>query len=179
MKYRRIQHGFTLIEIIVSLGILAILGLVLTQSFVTSVRTTSKGEITQEVMQNGNLVVETVSRMILNATNVESLCTVAGVNSSSLVLTNNDTSQSTISCVSNSGVFRIASTTTGVVSYLTSDALTLSGATCDVALVFTCQVIGDANKKINMSFSLSQKNANVGAFDAASSPFELTITTRN
>lgn len=188
MQHRQPHHGctpkqnlrgFTLLEIVVSLAILAILGLVLSQSFITSVRTNTKGEITQEVGQNGNLAVESVSRMILNATAVVSACTTDGVTSSDLVVTNTDGGQTTIGCVPFSTILRIASSSGIAVSYLTSDALTLTGASCDTALTFTCQIVGDNNKKIHMSFYLSQKNADAGVFEKASSPFELTITTRN
>lgn len=191
MKYKRIQQGFTrtifakqnlrgftLLEIVVSLGILAMLGLVLTQSFVSSIRTNSKGDITQEVVQNGNFAVERISRMILNAAEISSSCTIEGVTSSDFSFTNRDGGVTTLSCVTDSGVSRLASSSGQAVSYLTSDALTL-GSTCDGALEFTCELIGDTTKKIYMTFSLSQKNATAGVFETSSSPFELTVTTRN
>ncbi len=179
MKNLKRTKGFTLLEIVVSLGILSVLGIVLTQSFISSVRTSTKGEITQEVVQSGNYAVEVASRLLLNANTVVSACTSGGTSSSSFIVTNPDGQNSTLGCVSDSDVLRIASSSASSVSYLTSNAVTLSGADCTSALTFVCKIIGDGNATVKMSFSLLQKNADARVYEKASFPFELSITMRN
>ena len=179
MKENKRVQGFTLLEIVVSLGILSMLGIVLTQSFVSSVRTSTKGEITQEVIQNGNYAVEVASRILLNSSTVLSTCATGGTSSSSFEVTNPDGQNTTFGCVSDSGVLRIASSSAFGVSYLTSNAVTLSGASCASALTFVCKIVGDGNTTVKMTFSLLQKNADARVYEKASFPFELFITLRN
>ena len=60
------RQGFTLMEILVAVSALAVMGVLLTQVFVTTIRTNTKNEISKEVKQNGDLAVSIMTRMILN-----------------------------------------------------------------------------------------------------------------
>jgi len=53
-------------EILVAVSALAVMGVLLTQVFVTTIRTNTKNEISKEVKQNGDLAVSIMTRMILN-----------------------------------------------------------------------------------------------------------------
>ena len=68
------KRGFTLVEIIVVLAIMAILGLVLTQIFYSTLRGGSKAQVSSIVKQNGQAAVEAIDKTIRSADKVVNLC---------------------------------------------------------------------------------------------------------
>lgn len=172
------QQGFTLLEIIVSVSALSILSILLTQVFVTTIRSNTKNEVTKEVKQNGALVLADMTRMIQNALDVTSACPDTGLTGSSLTITNPDAGTTTFECKSDSGVLRISSTSAAP-AYLTSTAVTLVGADCASAFKVTCTLLPTNKKSVNISFSLSQGGKSPAKIDQATEPFETTVTTRN
>jgi len=68
------RNGFTLVEIIVVLAIMAILGLVLTQIFYSTLRGGSKAQVLSVVKQNGQSAVEAMDKTIRSADKVVNLC---------------------------------------------------------------------------------------------------------
>jgi len=68
------RNGFTLVEIIVVLAITAILGLVLTQIFYSTLRGGSKAQVLSVVKQNGQAAVEAIDKTIRSADKVVNLC---------------------------------------------------------------------------------------------------------
>lgn len=180
MSVRKISYGFTLLEVVVSLGILAVLSLILSQSFISSIRTSTKGEVSQEVLTSGNYAIELASRLILNANDITSACTSTGASSSEITIKGTDSVLTTLGCVVDTTSLRIASTSGSTVTYLTSDAVTLNGEDCSDAITFVCKVVGSENKKnVTMSFDLEQRNPFVKKFEKAKVPFIVSMTMRN
>lgn len=68
------KKGFTLVEIVVVLAIMAILGLVLTQIFFSTLRGSSKAQVLSVMKQNGQAAVEAMDKTIRNADKVVNLC---------------------------------------------------------------------------------------------------------
>lgn len=172
------RRGFTLLEIVVSVGVLAIVGVFLTQVFITALKTNSRGEVTREVKQNGDYAVNIMTRMIQNARDIASTCTEAGSADSSVTITNPDLGSTTFECKSDSGVLRISSTSAAP-AYLTSSTITLVGADCTSAITFTCTQFPDGRKSVNFSFSLATKGYNPDKSSQAVEKFSTTADLRN
>lgn len=68
------KRGFTLIEIVVVLGIMSIVGLFLTQIFFSTIRGSSKSQITSVIKQNGQAALEAMDKTIRGADRVVEVC---------------------------------------------------------------------------------------------------------
>jgi prepilin-type N-terminal cleavage/methylation domain-containing protein len=172
--------GFTLIELIVTVAAIAIISTVLSQIFFTTLRTNAKTEILKEVKQNGDLVQESMVRMIQNAQGLVSSCDAVGVESASLELINQDGNTTTLTCIEDEDGTRIASVSAASTDFLTSAAVTLGGVSCDDStLTFVCKGGVGVRSSVTISFSLAQKGTSPNQFDTASSNFQTSATTRN
>ncbi len=160
------QNGFTLIETLISIGIIASVGILISQVFFTTTRVNTKTELLKDVKQNGEYAMEVVSRMIRNSSAIDCSST-----PSSLGITNTDGTSTTLSCVQDVSVNRLASTS-ATVEYLTS-----SSTTC-TSLSFTCTAYPDQPPKIMVQLSLSQKGTPVDQFEKASISFQTTVSPR-
>jgi len=165
-------------EILVAVSALAVMGVLLTQVFVTTIRTNTKNEISKEVKQNGDLAVSIMTRMILNARDVVSDCLSSGSTGSSITITNPDAGTTTFECKSDAGVLRIASTSAAP-AYLTGTAVTITGADCANGFIITCTLLPSDRKSVGISFSLAQKGTPPDKIDQASETYATTITLRN
>ncbi len=174
------QEGFTLLEMVVSLAIIAIVSLVLSQVFISTLRTNTKTEILKDMKQNGDLALETMVRMIQNAKSVSTTCNVAGTSSSAVTIVNEDSGETTFTCLLDGTVTRLASTSAEGNIYLTSDNVTLGGATCAAStLLFTCFGSAGVPSSITVSFQLAQSGTAAQAFESSSESFQTTATMRN
>lgn len=174
------QKGFTLIEVVIMLAIVSAVVLILSQSFIASLRTNISGEIRQEVKQSGGFAIDTISRMILQARGIDELCPAEEALYSSLTLQSSPNEKTTIECkIDSNNILRIASTSATSTVYLTGSEVELNSDQCDNALLFTCQSVGDGQKRVTVRFSLRQLNPNAGAYEKAPADFQTTITTRN
>lgn len=63
-------HGFTLVEIVVVMGVLAVLGTIITIIFSRSLRGSNKAQILSAIKQNGQSVLEILDKNIRGADNV-------------------------------------------------------------------------------------------------------------
>lgn len=177
------EKGFTLLEILVTVSVLMIVGILLTQVFVTTIRTSTKSEIAKEVKQNGDFALDSMTRMIQNAQDVTTDCVDTGSVGSTITIKNIDGGVTTFECKSYgnstaSAVFRIASTS-ATSRYLTGPNVTLTGADCTNALNFTCTLLPSSKKSVGISFSLAQKGTPRNLYDQASEKFTTTVTLRN
>lgn len=71
---RNKNDGFTLVEIIIVLAIMAVLGIILTQIFFSTIRGGSKAQVLSVVKQNGQAALEAMDKTIRNADKVVNLC---------------------------------------------------------------------------------------------------------
>ncbi|OGG23680.1 hypothetical protein A3A79_00530 [Candidatus Gottesmanbacteria bacterium RIFCSPLOWO2_01_FULL_43_11b] len=179
MKKSQPAHwrGFTLIEILVSVGIIAIVGSVIAQSFFSMVRTNIKTNLLTTVKQNGDFSLSVMSRMIRNASSVTTTCSSGGTTTSSLSLLNTDGNSTTFDCQMDGTIARIASTSATRTEYLTNQNVTL-GSSCTNALTFICTDIAEEKKEIQILFTLSQLGTPEAQFEKASTQFQTTVVTR-
>lgn len=184
MKPLTKQAGFTLIEIVISLTIIGLLGVLIVQVFFTTTRVNTKSELLNDIKQNGQFAIDTISRMIRNAQSVTTLCSPSGTTSSSVTLTHADGDSTILECVYDNAVTRIASSSAqmGTSEYVTSENLTLGGASCDdaaMSLQFYCISYPDQPSKITVNFRLSQKGTSTSTFEQASQEFQTMVNLRN
>lgn len=182
MEIKR-NKGFTLLEILVAMGVASVVGVLITQVFFTTTRSNTKTELLKEVKQNGEYAVNIMERMIHNARDVTSVCASTGSALSSFTIINPDGNTTAFGCVLDSGTTRIASQSgTGNVDFLTSNNVSLGGTTCDDinnTLAFECFTYPDGHTRVVVEYSLSKAGISVDQIDQASATFQTTITTRN
>lgn len=172
--------GFTLLEIMVSIGIVAIVGLLISQVFFTTTRTNSKTEVLKNIKQNGDFSLERVTDLVRNAREITSTCAEGGTTAASITFTNPDGGSTALGCLLDGTVTRIASVSAGSTDYLTDSALTLGGADCNAAsLTFVCTAPAGQPATVAITFSLAQKGTPPDQFDRASASFQTTVAIRN
>ncbi len=172
--------GFTLLEMVVSIAIVALVSTVLSQVFITTLRTNTKTEILKDMKQNGELALETMVRLIQNAKGVTSACTDVGVTNQSITIVNQDDGETTLGCVLDGSTTRLASSSANGIDYLTSTNVTLGGTSCETSTIsFTCKGGLGIENSIMISFSLAQAGTAAQAFEEASEAFQTSASMRN
>ncbi len=68
------SKGFTLVETLVAMGIIAILGVILTQLFYTSLRGDNKAQVIGSIKQNGDAALESIKANIRDSDQVVASC---------------------------------------------------------------------------------------------------------
>lgn len=170
-KYR---IGFTLIEILVVMGILGIIVSLVIGMFFWVLKGSAKSQAIAEIRQNGNYALNVMERMIRSA---QSLDDYSG---SSLTITNPDGGVTVFSCGDSNGnsISDIASTSADL-----NTSVPLIG---DGVEVQNCnsffQVVsptGGGPETVEINFTLSQANSPVKIEDRASAVFQTTVVLRN
>jgi len=173
------QAGLSLIEIIISTGIIAIISVAIAQAMFTTTRTNTKTELLKDIKQNGDFTLGIMSRMIQNARSVVSPCSPGGSSATSLSIMNPDGATTTFTCSVDGAVFRIASVSGLQTDYLTSNNLTLLGANCVASsLEFTCTSVVDAPSRVQITFTLTQQGTPVEQYEQSSASFQTSVNTR-
>ncbi len=177
----RDQAGFTLIELVVAIAIIAGLGTVLVQALFTTTRSSTKVERLTDVKHSGHYALNVIERMVRNACELTATCTSTGSTpTSSVIITNPDNYQTTFTCALDGTVTRIASVSAFGIQYLTSSSVTLGGALCGAdTLKFYCTSFADTPKSLKVTFQLSQKGTPVDQFEKASTTFQTSVGIRN
>lgn len=174
------QSGFSLVELLVGVGIVGIIGVLVVQVFFSTLRSNSKTEIRKEVKQNGDLALETMARLIQGAREVNSSCSSSGTTTTELVLVDTNGETMTFGCILDGSVTRLASTSGTVSEYLTSKSVSLGGSACaNSTISFTCRGVGGAPPRITISFTLSQVGQAGSQFEQSSSSFQSSVSLRN
>jgi prepilin-type N-terminal cleavage/methylation domain-containing protein len=178
MTGMKIKQAFTLIEILVTVSILAILSLLIVQSLFTSLRNNTKAEIMKDLKQNGDNAMQTIVRMIQNADSVA--CTSGNV----LSVTGSDANVTVIDTYTAGDVCRLRSTFSPSPTPLTLTSLNISmkptdSGNCATAILFTCESEDTIVTKVNIAFTLVQKGAPEDAIDKAEQTFQSSAVVRN
>lgn len=170
----RLKAGFTLLEMLVSVGVIAVISVVLSQVFIVTLRTNTKTELLKDIKQNGELALETMMRMIQSAKNVTCPTT------QSVTVTGPDDGVTTFECSLSGSVTRIASTSAAGTKYLTADNTTLGGSNCAASsLAFACAGGVGVPVSVTIGFRLSQAGVSGASFEEVSESFQTSVTTRN
>jgi len=188
-KYTHVAKfgGFTLLELLVSAGVLSLVSVIIAQVVFTTVRLSARTEQMKEMKQTGGIVMDAIRRMIQNAKEISSECD--GTPKSELTIRNIDGGDTIISCKEDPAftTYRIASDSSvletssyissGNVALVTSAGVSGCGLTDseDAALSFTCV---DYNA-VQVMFRLRLRNVNTGLFEGESQTFQATILKRN
>ncbi|MDP1722703.1 MAG: type II secretion system protein [Candidatus Gottesmanbacteria bacterium] len=175
------NKGFTLIELLVSVAIVSGLGVLLAQAFFTTSRSNTKVERMTDVKQNGEYTLAVMDRMIRNARTLTATCSSDGsVATLSAAIVNPDGLTTTFMCQMDGSISRLASVSASATEYLTSNAVTLGGTSCDTdSLVFYCTAIAQVPRSLKVSFQVSQKGTPVDQFEKASTTFQTSIGIRS
>lgn len=168
------QNGFTLLEMAIAAGIIAIMGSVIAQTFFTATKSQGKRDVISEVKQNGDFALSVMERMIRTAAGVTSSC--SGASAKSITIQNKDLGTTTFDNLTVGSVVRIASVSASGTSYLTTPSVTV---TSTVTNFFTCSAIGGVPRSVAISFTLSQAASGVPADQTASTAFQSTVVLRN
>lgn len=171
------HKGFTLIEILISVGIIAIVGAVISQSFFSIVRSNVKNELVQSVKQNGDVALDIMTRMIRNAHSVTSTCDTTGTTSSSITILNPNGNTSRFECFLDGTVARIASVSATKTEFLTNRNVSL-GQDCVSALTFVCTMQANQKAQVQITFSLGQVGTPVNQYEQTSATFQATTAIR-
>lgn len=133
--------GFTLIEIIMTVGVLGVLFATAVALFLRTFRAGGKTGSIISIEQNAQLSINIIDRLIKNAQAVNSACPAT---TTSLILTNADGYQTTISLILDDEVSRIASNSTPI----STPEVEVSN------LSFTCAKEDGVPEQIDVSFDI-------------------------
>lgn len=175
------QQGFTLIELVIAVAIIAGLGAVLVQALFTTTRSSTKVERLTDVKQGGDYALKVIERMTRNARALTAVCSEDGTTPTSFAtITSPDGYDTTFGCALSGSVTRIASVSAFGTQYLTNSSVTLGGETCEAdSLVFYCTSIADVPNSLKVTFQLSQKGTPVDQFEKASTMFQTSVGLRS
>jgi len=170
---------FTLIEILISVGILAIVATLIAQVLFTTTHVNKKIEVLTDIKQDGNFALDVIGRMVRSAKSIDTSCS-----PKELHITNPDNNVTTIACVSDGNAGRIASESATQSVYLTGGNLTLSGSGAsdctDSSLAFSCPPAdGSIQTQVSITFTLGQVGIAGSAYESGSAPFQSTFRMRN
>lgn len=180
----RFQSGFTLMEILISVGILATVGILIVQVVFTTTRANTKSALLADIKQNGEFAMDVMSRQIRGAVAVETNCGVEETTTPSAVIRTLENATTTFLCHSDGVAARIASMDAQAnISYLTGNAVTLSAsglATCDDStLNFSCLFATGIAQPVTIQFTLRHLGQGTSPYDVAERSFTNSVNVRN
>lgn len=173
----KMKCGFTLVEMLVVIALLGILTVSISEILFSVIRSSTKGEITKEVKQNGDYALAIIDQMTRNAS--DAACTGA---SSKYSITNPDGNVTTIDCnntsfpsqISSASAY-IAGPTPTIVQAITNTNVAVSS--CSFAVV--CPTPPIRPKYVYYTFTITQKGAAGVPQQNASETYQGTVTLRN
>ena len=161
------RQGFTLVEILVVIGILGILAVIGSQMFFSLLKSSAKTRVLAEVKQNGNYALSVMGRITRNAKSIET----CALGMEKIRITNPN--QEWIE-------FDLSGTRIASVSALRTDYLTSNKVTIDTGepFQFDCVQSGNSPPVVTISFTLIQSAAGVRPEEEASIDFKTTVSLR-
>lgn len=165
------KKGFTLIEILVVVGILGLIAVIGTNMFFSILKGETKTRVLAEVKQNGNYALSVMGRMIRNAKEITS-CT---SNMQTITIKNPDREETTFDL---SGT-RIASRSALGTGYLTSDKVRIDKTDpVNKPYRFDCTAVTGSPAVITIRFTLSQPGVATRPEEQATVDFKTTVSLR-
>ncbi len=167
------KAGFTLMEVVVSVGVVMILMGVVTAIMLNSFKAKTKTDLMELVSKNGTRAMVEIRRNIINALEDGIICSVG--TGSSLTVVGFDGQASWISC--NEGSNIASSSANGVVE-LTGSEVEVSGCS---AFVSCSSPLSDSSKvsKVKIKFLLDSGVEEAGVGGYVSKEFDLEVAVRD
>lgn len=160
------HQGFSLIELIVVIGLLSLLTLAISSIMLTSILSSNRVRLTTKIKQSGNYALGQIQNMIRNAKSLETCNSV----DSELILTNQDGgSTAVVMEIDAGGINRVASNS-GI--YLTPETINVS------TFSINCEPSDETPALIKISFDLHTANKSISRQNP-SLHFETSINLRN
>ena len=166
------EKGFTLVELLVTISIVAMVGVVASSTLFSLFRGASKSEILKEVKQNGETALSVMEQKVRNATSV--LCTSLGGSQYFMTITNQDGTTTQFAC--NSSPLTLTQDNKNLINSA-STGTSIQLVACD-ASVFVCTPPVNPTS-VQIRFGLKEGNANANTAETATSYFQSTVTLRN
>ena len=178
------SRGFTLMEILISVGILATVGILIVQVMFTTTNVNTKSVLLADIKQNGEFAMDVMSRQIRGAASIETTCGIEETTTSSVTVRTLENATTTFLCHSDGIAARIASMDAQAnISYVTGNSVTLSAsglATCDDStLSFSCLFAIGITQPVTIQFTLRQPGTGTGIYDVSQRSFTNTVNVRN
>lgn len=170
-KRKKQTPGFTLIEIVVVIGVLGIIAIFGASLFFTILRGSAKTRILSEVKQNGNFAIGVMGKMIRNAKKVEGVEDYTG---DSVTIVNPDNGVTVFSCENIGDEPKLAS---NGASLVTQDKVQVDDCTGVFSVAF-----GEAGinpDKVTIDFVLLQSGTTTRVEEQARINFRTKVTLRN
>lgn len=182
----RVQHsrGFTLMEILISVGILATVGVLIVQVVFTTTNVNTKAALLADIKQNGEFAMDVMSRHIRGAASVETNCGIQEATTPSAAIRTLEHATTTLLCHSDGVAARIASMDAQAnISYITGNTVTLSASgltSCDDStLSFSCLSGTGVAEPVTIQFTLRQTGTGTSIYDVSERSFVNTVNVRN
>ncbi len=181
MKKYSSKKGYTLIELVVVAGILVVISMLVTGVLYSILRGSSKSTVTNNVAQNGNYALSTMTNIILTSNDIVTVglepdfsnCTTPQTGTS-ITMKRVDGGETTLICAG--GLIASQSATGDKVDLINASTVALVGGTCS----FTCtQPNLYAPPVIDIEFSLSDKGDSQFAENISSALFQTRVLLRN
>lgn len=162
------KTGFTLIEILIVLGIFGVIAIIGVNMFFAILKGSAKTRILTEVKQNGNYALGVMERMVRNARNLESYT------GNSITIVNLDGGKTTFACGDSdgNGINDIASNEASLIN----DQVAVEN--CDNVFSVNPGELGIQPDEVAIDFTLTQAGEGRGE-EKASIDFKTTVTLRN
>ena len=174
MEMKKGINGFTLIEILIVLGILAIIVVVGSNMFFTILKSSSKTKVLTEVKQNGNYALNVMARMIRNGKIGAGEC---GANPDRITITNPDDGITTFHCCGSPPMIASKSgSLTCEQARLTSNKVQVSSSCND--FISCTQAVGGP-PVVTINFTLQQAGTAARPEEEALVNFQTAVTLRN
>jgi prepilin-type N-terminal cleavage/methylation domain-containing protein len=177
--FNNISSGFTLVELLIVVALVAIIGLTTTQIFVMGIRSQGKSEVLKEVKQNGDYALSIIETMVRNAIDIPASCNTAY---NQLQILNSDGLTTTFECLENGNISSIsglivAPTPTGIP--LTSNKVSVFN--CSSAFRIVCPTPPLSPKYVYVNFSIRSSGSSLtptpGSFSVLE--YQTTVSLRN
>lgn len=165
MELKKI-NGFSLIELIVVIGLLSLLMLAISSSMLMSIISSNRIRTTTQVKQAGNYTLDQIQGMIRNAESIESCSSI----NSTVTIMNHDGGTTTFSAIIDGTVTRVASNSG---TFLTPKNLTVS------SFSLTCIPDDTSPTLIKVSFGLKDQLVSRRATENPLLYFETSVSLRN
>lgn len=175
------KKGYTLIELVVVVGILVIISSLVTGILYTTLRSTTKTTVTTNVSQNGSYAMSTITNIITSSSEVLNV----GERDNFTDCTNDPWGKSIELQRLDGGVTTLVCTYTGSIASQSADGSSFDLLNTEQVKTtnncsFTCkQSTAYDTPVIEISFSLIDKNTSSFKEDQASADFDTSVVLRN